>query len=51
MITVFQKLLAWYAARRCAGQTRMILYGLSDHTLRDIGLRREQIQDYSFFRR
>lgn len=40
-----KRLLEWFRARRRTAQTKITLYGLSDHTLRDIGIRRDQI-DY-----
>jgi hypothetical protein len=40
-----KRILEWFRARRRTAQTQIILHGLSDHTLRDIGLRRDQI-DY-----
>ena len=38
-----RKILEWLRARRRIARTKVILYGLSDHALRDIGLRRDQI--------
>jgi len=43
-----KKLLEWWRARRRIAGTKVILYGLSDHALRDIGIRRDQI-DYLRF--
>ena len=48
---MIRRLLAIVRAYRKARQTRLMLYSLSDQTLRDIGLRRDQIEDYSFFKR
>ena len=42
---MIDKLLAAYRAWKVARATRDLLHGLSDRTLSDIGLRREQI-DY-----
>ncbi|HYG53673.1 MAG TPA: DUF1127 domain-containing protein [Burkholderiales bacterium] len=51
MIRLLKRLLAAWLERRRAAETKAILHGLSDHALRDLGLRRDQINDYSFFRR
>ena len=48
---MIRRFIASLLAYRKEQQTRQMLYSLSDQTLRDIGLRRDQIQDYSFFRR
>lgn len=42
---MIRKLVAAYLAYRKGRQTRQLLHSLGDHTLRDIGLRRDQI-DY-----
>jgi uncharacterized protein YjiS (DUF1127 family) len=41
VVALFRKLVGYYRAER----TRRELAELSDHTLRDIGLRREQIRE------
>jgi uncharacterized protein YjiS (DUF1127 family) len=48
---MIRKLLNLYWQYRRNRQTQRVLHGLSDHTLRDIGMRRDQIEDYIFFRR
>jgi len=48
---MIRRIVAILRAYRKDRQTRLMLYSLSDRTLSDIGLRRDQIEDYSFFRR
>ena len=48
---MIRRLLDLYRRYRKSRHTQRVLHGLSDHTLRDIGMRRDQIQDYIFFKR
>ena len=46
---MIRRFLEWYRARQRIARTRTLLHTLSDQTLRDIGLRREQIDDVQSF--
>ena len=48
---MIRRLINLYLEYRRNRETRLLLHRLGDHTLRDIGMRRDQIQDYNFFKR